>query len=126
MATIAIPLIAEFAPKLIDLIASLVHRSAPAAEAKYGPKSGPVKFAEVFSVVMAELQQAIASGSIGKELPGEDAIKAIIQSAVATLDLTGSLNGSSALVVSASPSTTPGPAITLQPGQTITITITGG
>jgi FtsP/CotA-like multicopper oxidase with cupredoxin domain len=125
MAAIAIPLIAEFAPKLIDLIASLVHRSAPAAEAKYGPKSGPVKFAEVFATVMADLQKAIASGSIGKELPGEEAIKAIIQSAVATLDLTGSLNGG-ALVVSASPSTTPGPAITLQPGQTITITITGG
>ena len=69
MAAALIPLIAGIAPSIITLIASLVHKSAPAAESTNGSGTGPVKFAQVFQTVITSLQQAAAVDKSPKPSP---------------------------------------------------------
>lgn len=87
-----IPLIAGIAPSIINLIAGLVHKHAPQAEAASGPGTGPVKFADVVNAVLVNLQTAAAAGQI-QGVPGEDQIKLIVQSIVSSMKLQGLLNG---------------------------------
>src|SRR5579871_5790131 len=96
MAATVLPLIASLAPNIIGLITSLVHKSAPQAEQQLGGGTGPVKFAQVFSDVMTALQQAAAAGSIDKTLPGDDAVKLVIQSVVASMKGLGLLDSATA------------------------------
>jgi hypothetical protein len=117
MAATIIPLVASMAPDIIALIASLVHRAAPAAEQKYGSGTGPVKFADVFAAVIDAMNKAAGAGAIPKSLPPDDAIKSIIQAVLTSLKLTGALD-SQALPVASTPQ-----AITVVSGQTITITV---
>lgn len=91
MAAIAIPLITTLAPSIIQLIAGLVHKEAPAAEARYGAGTGPVKFSDVFSAVIQQLQAAATTGAIPKELPSDEAIKMVIQAVVSSMNLQGQL-----------------------------------
>jgi hypothetical protein len=86
-----IPIIASVAPSIISLIAGLVHKNAPIAEATHGPGTGPVKFADVFTAVITALQSAAAAGQIDKTLPSDDSIKAIIQAVVSSMQLSGLL-----------------------------------
>jgi hypothetical protein len=116
MAAVALPLISALAPSIIDLIAGLVHKSAAAAEAVNGPKTGPVKFAEVFEDVMTALQKAATAGQIAKDLPPDATVQLIIQSVVSSMKLAGLLDGAT-LPVPANPQ-----AISLKSGQSITIT----
>jgi len=91
MAGIALPLITTFAPELINLIAGLVHKSAPAAEAANGPGTGPVKFAQVFQDVISALNNAAVAGTISKTLPPDETIKTVIQAVVSSMNMTGLL-----------------------------------
>lgn len=84
-----VPLIAEIAPELINLIVGLVHKKAPIAEASNGPSTGAVKFSEVFQAVIAALNTAAAAGQINKALPPDDTIKTIIQAVVQSMQLSG-------------------------------------
>lgn len=121
MAAVALPLIegiAAAAPTVINLITSLVHKTAPVAEATYGPKSGPVKRADVLTAVMGALDRAATSGSIPKALPPDPVIALIVDSVLASMGISGQLTTPSAA--------TPAPAgdqtIALKPGQSLTIT----
>ena len=114
MAAVAVPLISALLPEVINLIAGLVHKAAPVAEVSNGPKTGPVKFADVFAAVMTALQNAAAAGSIPKILPPDDTVKAIIQAVVTSMQISGVLG---------TPATPAAPsAYTVKAGQTITIT----
>lgn len=117
MAAAAIPLIAAFAPQIISLIAGLVHKRAPIAEATHGPATGPVKFTDVLSDVMLKLQAAAGAGQIPKQLPGDDLIKLVIQSVVTSMKLEGLLGENNI------PAVTDSNAIVLAPGQSITISV---
>lgn len=112
MAAAIIPIVASLAPDIIGLIAGLVHKHAPIAEAT-GPGTGPVKFADVFGAVMTALQNAAAAGSISKQLPSDEAIKSIIQAVVSSMKLSGLLD---------SPVPVAGQSYTLRAGQSLTIT----
>ncbi len=106
-----IPLAIQFGPSIIDLITGLVHKHAPVAEANNGPKTGPIKFTEVFTNVITALQQAAAAGTIGKDLPPDDLVKTIIQAVVTSMQISGTLGP------------TTGQVIKLGPGQSITISV---
>lgn len=92
MAAAIIPLIAGIAPPIINLIAGLVNKHAPAAETQFGPGTGPIKFADVFSNVINALQKSASAGTIDKTLPPDDTIKLIIQSIVSSLNISGQLS----------------------------------
>src|SRR4051812_39662100 len=101
MAALAVPLIASLAPTIIDLITSLVHKSAPTQEA-LGPKTGPLKFANVFGDVITSLTKAATAGQIDKALPPDDTIKLIIQSVVTSMKLSGQLQDQPPVALSSS------------------------
>lgn len=115
MAAAIIPLITAIAPEIINLIAGLVHKSAPAAEAANGPGTGPVKFAQVFSDVITALTAAANAGTIYKTLPADEVIKTVIQAVVSSMNMTG-------LLASSTPSAPPAPQqIWLASGQSLVI-----
>jgi len=125
MAAAIIPMALTLAPQLFNLIAGLVHKHAPVAEAQFGAGTGPVKLADVFTKVITDLQNAAVAGTIDKNLPSDELIKTIIQSVVSSLNLQGQLGGATASVqpiagltamVAASPQ-----KILVASGQTITI-----
>ena len=91
MASLAVPLITAIAPEIITLIAGLVHKQAPVAEAANGPSTGPVKFADVFGAVITALTSAAAAGQIPKQLPSNDIVKVVIQAVVSSMKLGGLL-----------------------------------
>lgn len=93
MAAVAIPIITAVAPSIIQLIAGLVHRSAPIQEATQGPKTGPVKFAGVFADVIQALTAAANAGQIDKVLPPDPAIQVIIQAVITSMQISGLLSG---------------------------------
>ena len=115
MAAAAIPIIEAIAPTLINLIASLVHKAAPAAETALGPGTGPVKFADVFASVMNSLNSAAMAGQIDKTLPNDNTVKIIIQAVVSSMNLSGLLSGTAASASAQS--------IALSAGQSVTITV---
>src|SRR6185369_16752496 len=94
MAAVAIPLLAGVLPDVISLIAGLVHRAAPQAEAALGPGTGAVKFSDVFASVMASLTKAAEVGQIPKALPPDDTVKVVIQAVVSSMKLSGLLDSS--------------------------------
>jgi hypothetical protein len=116
MAAALIPLIAELAPTLINLIVGLVHQKAPVAE-QIGPGTGPVKFADVFVSVMTDLAKAKATGQI-EVLPDDATVKVIIQAAVTGMQLLGLLGGTAAV----SPQASSAQSIGLKTGQSLLIT----
>jgi hypothetical protein len=123
MAAALIPLIAGLAPEIINLIVSLVHPKAIAAE-QLGTGTGPVKFANVFVAVMQDLAKAHAAGTISV-LPDDATVKTIIQSVVVSMQLSGFLGGTAPTPVTdvaATPST-PLRAVSILPGQSITISV---
>lgn len=120
MASALLSLAGTIAPVVIDLISNLVTKFAPQAEQKYGPKTGPVKFADVFSSVMGELQKAAAAGQIPSILPTDETVKAMIQACVSSLNSLGALVSP---VVEPSGSSSSPASITLKPGQTLTISV---
>lgn len=124
MAAAIIPLAAAIAPSIIDLIAGLVHKFAPVAEATNPPKTGPVKFTQVFGDVMTALQNAANAGQIDKALPNDETIKAVIQAVVSSMKIGGLLGSSTSPATPATPAAGPQP-LALKPGQTITITLQG-
>lgn len=105
-------------PEVIKLIAGLVHKHAPVAEQQYGPGTGPAKFGSVFAKVISDLQNAAAAGAIPKELPTDEAIKAVIESVVTSLNLQGLLGAPNAPAATQSPGTQ---AIKLAPGGSVTV-----
>jgi len=115
MAGAIIPLVTAIAPEIINLIAGLVHKAAPAAEATYGPSTGPVKFATVFASVVTALQSAAAAGQIPKELPSDPTIQTVIQAVVSSMNLTG-------LLTEAPAATAQPQVVTLKAGQSLTVT----
>src|SRR3984893_17289926 len=119
MAAAIIPLIASLAPTIIDLIASLVHKQAPIAEATLGTGTGPVKFADVFVSVMESLTKAKVAGQIDL-LPDDSTVKTIIQAVVTSMKLTGLLGSAPTPTV-----TDPAAAstLTLISGQSVTISV---
>lgn len=113
MATVlaaAAPIAQAVLPEIISLIAGLVHKAAPAAEAANGPATGPVKFADVFVQVMGNLVKAHAAGQIAT-LPDDPTVKIIIQTVVTSMKLLGALSPAA-----------PDQSIAIKAGQTITIT----
>jgi hypothetical protein len=117
MAAALIPLIMGLAPDVINLVTSLVHSSATKAETTFGPGTGPVKAAQVFSDVITALTSAATIGTISKILPPDDTIRLIIQSTVQSMQLSGLIGGTSSVpAVSANPA-----SIKLSAGQSITI-----
>jgi len=125
MSAAAVSLITSLAPEVINLIAGLVHKQAPVAEATYGPSTGLVKFADVFSFVITALQTAAAAGQIPKVLPSDDTVKAIIQAVVQSMQLSGLLGAETTTSAASSSSSVVKPAqpqaLKLTPGQVITI-----
>lgn len=118
MAAAIIPIITGLAPTIIDLIAGLVHKQAPVAEATLGAGTGPVKFADVFSYVVGALTKAATAGQIDKTLPSDDAIKLVIQSVVSSLKLQGLLTSET------TPSAIAGTqSVTLKSGETLTVQV---
>jgi hypothetical protein len=115
---LALPAIEALAPSIINLITGLVHKAAPAAEAANGPSTGPVKFGQVFTDVVAALNSAAAAGQIAKTLPSDPAIQIIIQAVVTSMQLNGQL---------ASPAATPAanPSVSVSPGSGVTISSSG-
>jgi hypothetical protein len=133
MAGAVVPLITSLAPTVLELITSLVHQFAPKAELAYGPKTGPVKFADVLGDVLIKIQAAAAAGQIPKDLPSEDTIKFVIQTVVTSMKLLGALD-KAALPDLSSAALTPAPGtsaptvnppgaqtIRIAPGQQLTI-----
>lgn len=100
-----IPLAATLAPSIIDLITSLVHHKAPQVEQQLGGGTGPVKFGDVFSYVMASLNAAATAGQIDKQLPSDDLVKLIIQSVVTSMNKFGMLGGTAPIIPMPSPTT---------------------
>ena len=92
MAAALVPLIAGVLPEVITLIAGLVHRAAPQAEAMMGAGTGPVKFADVFASVMGALTKAAEAGQIPKALPADETVKTVIQAVVSSMKLSGLLD----------------------------------
>lgn len=117
-----LPLVASLAPDIINLIVSLVHKSAPAAEAQLGAGTGPVKFTQVFSDVMTALQSAAAAGQIPQALPTDDLIKLVIQSAVSSMKKLGLLDSSAAQLAPASAIAAPR-TLALHAGDALSITV---
>jgi hypothetical protein len=115
MAAAIIPIAIEAGSEIVKLIASLVHKSAPAAEQNYGPSAGPVKFADVFAYVMEALQKAAGAGKIDKALPSDSAVKLIIEAVIQSMKLQGALS------ILAAPSVISSGDIVLRPGQSLTI-----
>lgn len=119
MAAAIVPMVLNALPEVINLIAGLVHRTAPVVEQQLGPKTGPVKFAAVFASVMDGLSKAAQAGQIDKKLPDDEVVKVIINSAIASMQLSGALDGGSAVTAAAlSPQ-----SLVVSSGQSITITI---
>ncbi len=112
---LALSLAETFGPKIADLIAGLTHKHAPAVEAVSGPSTGPVKLADLFSLVIGDLSRAAVAGTIPKALPSDDIVRVVIQSVVSSMKLSGQLDAAAA------PST-PG-TVTLRAGQSLTITV---
>jgi hypothetical protein len=111
------PLVTSVAPSIIDLVTSLIHKAAPAAEATLGPGTGPIKAATVLSAMTAQLQQAATSGQIkASDIPSPDVLQVILNAVVKSMNLSGLLEASST-------STTPNQAITIKPGQSLTISV---
>ena len=126
MAAAIVPLILGLTPTIINLIAALVHKAAPVAEAQLGNGSGPAKFGIVFGDVINALNKAAIAGQIDKALPPDPVIQLIIQACVQSMILSGLLGGSPAAPVSVIPSTvsaTPLRSISILPGQSITISV---
>lgn len=122
MAGAIVPLISALAPEVVNLVAALVHHSAPQAEMTHGPQTGPVKFANVFGSVMEQLQAAAAAGTISKSLPSDETVKVIIQAVVASMQLSGTLvPPSPASPASQTNWTISTATYKLGPGQSITI-----
>lgn len=117
MAGAIIPLVTAIAPEIINLITGLVHGAAPVAEQKFGPGTGPVKFADVFGQVIMALQSAATAGQIPKELPSDQTIQTVIQAVVSSMNLAGQLTG-----VPFKPAPV-AQNITLKAGQTLTVTV---
>lgn len=92
MASALIPLIAGVLPDVISLIAGLVHRAAPQAEAALGSGTGQAKFADVFASVMTTLTKAAEAGTIPKQLPSDDVVRTVIQGVVSSMKLSGLLD----------------------------------
>lgn len=116
------------APTIIDLITRLVHGAAPAAEQKYGPQTGPVKFGDVFASVIDALQKAAGAGQISKALPADETIKLIIQAVVTSMNLNGQLAGGPDLSTTAvkqgqGVGFIAADVITIKPGQKLTIQV---
>lgn len=109
--------IASLAPTVLNLITSLVHKQAPVVEQRYGRKSGPVKLADVSAAVMDALNRAAAAGAIPKELPPDPVIMLIVQTVVASMNISGQLSAPAA-VASGDIKT-----VTLAAGQSITIAV---
>jgi hypothetical protein len=126
MAAVAIPLIAAALPEvlnLVNLIVGLVHPKAIAAEQAHGPLSGPVKFADVFVAVMADLVKAHAAGTIAI-LPDEATVKIIEQSVITTMKLAGMLGDAAAVVASPGSASAGGvsQAVKMTPGMSLLVT----
>ena len=127
MAAALVPLILGAAPGIIDLITSLVHKSAPAAEQDLGAGTGPVKFAQVFGDVITALQKAAAIDQIPKVLPPDDTIRLIIQAVVSSMILSGGLAPTAPATkagTSASAIVAPAATAAIHPGQSLTIVLT--
>lgn len=126
MAAAIVPLALSALPEIVSLIVGLVHREAPAAQQQLGPKTGPVKFALVYSSVMDALNKAAAAGQISKTLPTDEEVKLIINSVVASMDLSGTLDTGVVAPAAAVPAKVSAPApqtITWGAGQSVTITV---
>jgi hypothetical protein len=124
MAASIVGLIGSLAPDIINLIASLVQKSATQAEQQLGSGTGPVKFAQVFTDVITALQNAASAGAIGKTLPGDDDVKLIIQSVVTSMKNLGLLSSSTAATLLqpvAAPAGTQ--TLNLHSGDSLTITV---
>ena|ERR1700730_8571690 len=119
MAAAIIPLIASLAPTIIDLIASLVHKQAPIAEATLGTGTGPVKFADVFVSVMESLTKAKVAGQIDL-LPDDSTVKTIIQAVVTSMKLTGRLGPAPPATIT---NTAVASAVTLSSGESVTVSV---
>ncbi len=115
MAAAIIPLVASLAPSLIGLIAGLVHKAAPIAEAQ-GAGTGQVKFAEVLAAVMGSLTAATEAGQI--KMPDSETVKIVIQAVVSSMKLSGLLDGVVPLAVKGTV-----PALVLKAGQSVTISV---
>ncbi len=122
MAAAIIPILGALAPSILDLIAGLVHKSAPAQEAALGVKTGPVKMANVLEDVMVALQKAAAAGTIPKELPSDQTIATVVQAIVSSMKLSGLLDSPTQ---PAAPQATQGASYVLRAGQSLTITVAG-
>lgn len=119
MAGIAIPLIAGVVPSIIQLIASLTHPAAQAAEVNLGPGTGPVKLSAVFDSVMGALTMASANGTIQGPIPDSKTVLAIIQAVVSSMHLSGLLGGiPAAPLASVPPASTPASTPQVDPSQT--------
>ncbi|GAC1496113.1 MAG: hypothetical protein NVS1B6_00930 [Steroidobacteraceae bacterium] len=101
--TAAIPLILGLTPTILDLIVRLTHLRAPVAEHQLGSGTGPVKFGDVFSSVMASLTSAAAAGQIEKALPSDDVIRLLIQATISSMKAMGLLETPASPVASSSP-----------------------
>lgn len=129
MAAAVIPALEAVAPEIISLITGLVHKAAPAAEQQYGPKTGPVKFADVFGQVITALQNAAKAGQIDKALPSDQTVQLIIQSVVSSMNLSGMLTGAPASTMTNKTTATGfslgvgSQNVILSAGQTLTVTV---
>ncbi len=117
-----IPIIAGLAPELVTLIAKLVHKQAPIAEAANGPGTGAAKFGDVFVAVMKTLTNAKVAGQISA-LPDDNSVKVIMQSVVTAMKLSGTLGEDAPSTAVISPTAVSSPGLVLRAGQTITITL---
>ena len=106
MAAAFVPLIATIAPEIINLIAALTNKAAPIAEATHGAATGPVKFTDVFNVVITALNNAAIAGQISKALPSDDIVKIVIQAVVSCMQLNGLLGANSVSGVPGTAATT--------------------
>ncbi|MDP9171438.1 MAG: hypothetical protein M3N54_12530 [Acidobacteriota bacterium] len=116
MATAIVPIIAQLIPlmpQVIDLIASLVHHKAQAAEVTHGPGTGPVKFTDVFVGTMKELVAAHVAGQIDA-VPSDDQLRVVIQAVVKTMKLSSLLSGAPPIAPN---------GIQIAAGQTLTISV---
>jgi len=118
-AAILVPLIEGLGPPLINFLTGLIHKKALEAEQTHGPKSGPLKFADVFVGVMNDVAKAKAAGTISV-MPDDNLVKIIIQAVTTSMMISGTLNGDN----------NPAPAVTvdstskqfvLKPGESVTI-----
>ncbi len=120
MAAAVVNALVPLAPGIFDLIAGLVHRKAPEAQAALGAGTGPVKFADVFTGVMNDLAKAHAAGQLPGPIPDDATVKLIIQAIVSSMNLLGLLDGIPAVLTAPASSSQ---AIMIKPGQILTITV---